>query len=170
MTKQHKCVTSSGLGLFEMKPVSKPSNFIIQQKEKLQKELEELLGTDGVFLYPSHPRVAPKHHHPLFRPFDFAYTGQSGRNTWFDPSLPGGHSTASCLVSQPPVTSSVHILSPGIINILGLPVTQCPLGLNEEGLPLGVQVGAGKLQDHLTLEVALYLEKTFGGWTRPGAK
>lgn len=67
----------------------------------------------------------------------------------------------------------VHILnhftnSPGIINILGLPVTQCPLGLGEEHLPLGVQVVAGKLQDHLSLEVALYLEKTFGGWRDPG--
>lgn len=69
------CVTSSGLALFEKNSVFKPSASIIQQKEKLQKELEELLGTDGVFLYPSHPRVAPKHHHPLFRPFDFAYTG-----------------------------------------------------------------------------------------------
>lgn len=57
----------------------------------------------------------------------------------------------------------------GIINILGLPVTQCPLGLGEEGLPLGVQVVGGKLQDHLTLAVALYLEKTFGGWRDPGA-
>uniref|UniRef100_A0AAQ6A0W2 Amidase domain-containing protein n=1 Tax=Amphiprion ocellaris TaxID=80972 RepID=A0AAQ6A0W2_AMPOC len=109
----------------------KSSSFIIQQKEKLQKEVEELLGTDGVFFYPSHPRVAPKHHHPLFRPFDFTYTG--------------------------------------IINILGLPITQCPLGLNEEGLPLGVQVVGGKLQDHLTLAVALYLENTFGGWRDPGA-
>lgn len=119
-----------GLALVEMTRRSKPSPFIIQQKEKLQKEVEELLGTDGVFLYPSHPRVAPKHHHPLFRPFDFAYTG--------------------------------------IINILGLPVTQCPLGLGEEGLPLGVQVVAGKLQDRLSLAVALYLEKTFGGWREPG--
>nr|XP_046236490.1 fatty-acid amide hydrolase 2-B [Scatophagus argus] len=130
--KSDHTIAVIGLGLFEEFNPSKPSNFIIQQKEKLQKELEELLGTDGVFLYPSYPRVAPKHHHPLFRPFDFAYTG--------------------------------------VINILGLPVTQCPLGLNEEGLPLGVQVGAGKLQDHLTLEVALYLEKAFGGWRDPGAK
>ena len=67
---------SSGLALLEMAHGSKPASpFIIQQKEKLQKEVEELLGTDGVFLYPSHPRVAPKHHHPLFRPFDFSYTG-----------------------------------------------------------------------------------------------
>lgn len=71
------CVTSSGLALVEMSQGSKPSTSVIQQKDKLQKEVEELLGTDGVLLYPSHPRVAPKHHHPLFRPFDFAYTGQS---------------------------------------------------------------------------------------------
>lgn len=65
----------------------------------------------------------------------------------------------------------IHFIPyPGIINILGLPVTQCPLGLGEEGLPLGVQVGAGKLQDHLTLEVAVFLEKAFGGWRNPGTK
>ncbi|XP_037614439.1 fatty-acid amide hydrolase 2-A-like [Sebastes umbrosus] len=131
MGKSAHTIPAIGLALLEMTHVSKPSTFFIQQKEKLQKEVDELLGTDGVFLYPSHPRVAPKHHHPLFRPFDFVYTG--------------------------------------IINILGLPVTQCPLGMGEEGLPLGVQVVAGKLQDHLTLEVALYLEKTFGGWREPGA-
>lgn len=50
-----------------------------------------------------------------------------------------------------------------------MPITQCPLGLGKEGLPLGVQVGAWRLQDHLTLEVALYLEKAFGGWRDPGA-
>uniref|UniRef100_A0A672YL25 Amidase domain-containing protein n=1 Tax=Sphaeramia orbicularis TaxID=375764 RepID=A0A672YL25_9TELE len=129
--KSEHTAAAIGLGLLEMSPLSKPSASVIQLKEKLQKEMEELLGTDGVLLYPSHPRVAPKHHHPLFRPFDFAYTG--------------------------------------VINILGLPVTQCPLGLNDEGLPLGVQVVAGKLQDHLTLAMALYLEKTFGGWRDPGA-
>ncbi|XP_070785975.1 fatty-acid amide hydrolase 2-A-like [Enoplosus armatus] len=129
--KSEHTMAAIGLALVEMTQVSKPSPFIIHQKEKLQKEVDELLGTDGVFLYPSHTRVAPKHHHPLFRPLDFAYTG--------------------------------------IINILGLPVTQCPLGLGEEGLPLGLQVVAGKLQDRLTLEVALYLEKTFGGWREPGA-
>uniref|UniRef100_A0AAV2KTX0 Amidase domain-containing protein n=1 Tax=Knipowitschia caucasica TaxID=637954 RepID=A0AAV2KTX0_KNICA len=56
-----------------------------------------------------------------------------------------------------------------ILNVLGLPVTQCPLGLNQDGLPLGVQVVAGKLQDHLTIATAQYLEKAFGGWRDPGA-
>ncbi len=56
----------------------------------------------------------------------------------------------------------------GIFNIMGLPVTQCPLGLSEEGLPLGVQIVTGKLQDRLSLATALYLEKAFGGWREPG--
>lgn len=69
------CVLLSGMAVFEKYSSSKPSSFIIEQKEKLQKDMEELLGTDGVFLYPTYPRMAPKHHHPLFKPFDFAYTG-----------------------------------------------------------------------------------------------
>lgn len=67
----------SGLALVEMFHSSQPSQFILQQKESLQKELELLLGNDGVMLYPSHPQLAPKHHQPLFTPFNFSYTGQS---------------------------------------------------------------------------------------------
>ncbi|XP_054852806.1 fatty-acid amide hydrolase 2 [Eublepharis macularius] len=55
-----------------------------------------------------------------------------------------------------------------IFNILGLPVTQCPLGLSKDGLPLGIQVVAGLHNDHLTLAVARHLEKEFGGWVCPG--
>lgn len=67
------------------------------------------------------------------------------------------------------INKNVHdCFSLGIFNILGLPVTQCPLGLSREGLPLGVQLVAGKLQDRLCLATAVYLEKAFGGWTDPG--
>ncbi|XP_030066214.1 fatty-acid amide hydrolase 2 [Microcaecilia unicolor] len=96
----------------------------------LRTEMVNFLGDDGVLLYPSHPKIAPKHHLPLGMPFNFAYTG--------------------------------------IFNILGLPVTQCPLGLSSEGLPLGIQLVAGHFNDHLTLSVAKYLEKAFGGWALPG--
>ncbi|XP_028832440.1 fatty-acid amide hydrolase 2-A [Denticeps clupeoides] len=120
-----------GLAVAEMLQSNKPSPFILQQKESLQKEIEELLGTNGVLLYPSHPHLAPKHHHPLFTPFNFSYTA--------------------------------------IFNILGLPVSQCPVGLSFEGLPLGVQVVAGKMQDHLCLATAQFLEKAFGGWREPGS-
>ena len=57
---------------------------------------------------------------------------------------------------------------PAIFNVLGLPVTQCPLGLSSEGLPLGIQLVAASYNDHLTLAVARYLEKAFGGWVSPG--
>jgi fatty acid amide hydrolase 2 len=52
-------------------------------------------------------------------------------------------------------------------NLLGTPVTQVPLGLNGEGLPLGVQVAAADGNDHLTIAAALELERRFGGWSRP---
>jgi fatty acid amide hydrolase 2 len=52
-------------------------------------------------------------------------------------------------------------------NLAGLPVTQTPLGLDRDGLPLGVQVVAGHGRDHVSIAVALELERVFGGWTPP---
>ncbi len=52
-------------------------------------------------------------------------------------------------------------------NLLGLPATVCPLGLNAEGLPTGVQVVAGRDRDHVSIAVALELERQFGGWVPP---
>jgi fatty acid amide hydrolase 2 len=54
-----------------------------------------------------------------------------------------------------------------VFNLLGLPVTQVPLGLNARGLPLGVQVAAADGNDHLTIAAALELERRFGGWVNP---
>jgi fatty acid amide hydrolase 2 len=52
-------------------------------------------------------------------------------------------------------------------NLAGLPVTQTPLGLDRRGLPLGVQVVAGPGRDHVSIAVAMELERVFGGWTPP---
>ena len=54
-----------------------------------------------------------------------------------------------------------------IINILEVPATQIPLGLNSENLPLGVQVIGGYGQDDLCIAAAEFLEKEFGGWVNP---
>ena len=54
-----------------------------------------------------------------------------------------------------------------IVNTLKLPATQVPLGLNVEGLPLGVQVIANEGQDHRCFAVAMELERAFGGWVCP---
>lgn len=55
----------------------------------------------------------------------------------------------------------------GIFNMMELPSTQVPLGLGAEGLPLGVQVVSVHGKDHVTIAVALELERIFGGWTPP---
>jgi len=54
-----------------------------------------------------------------------------------------------------------------LLNALGLPVTQVPLGLDSRGLPLGVQVVTAPGNDHLAIAVALELERAFGGWRPP---
>jgi len=107
----------------------KTTQTLIEIGKALRKELVELIGPNGVMLFPSHSYPAPLHHRPLLTPFNFAYTG--------------------------------------ILNVMELPVTQTPLGLNRQGLPLGVQVAAVHGNDHLTVAVALELEKAFGGWVPP---
>ncbi|XP_073978547.1 fatty-acid amide hydrolase 2-like [Rhodnius prolixus] len=59
------------------------------------------------------------------------------------------------------------VMYPIIINTLELPATHVPLGLNKEGLPIGIQVVAGPHQDRLCLAVAKALEEKFGGWIPP---
>jgi len=55
----------------------------------------------------------------------------------------------------------------GLINVMEFPSTQVPLGFGADGMPLGVQVVSRPGNDHLTIAVALELERAFGGWTPP---
>ncbi|XP_022908985.2 fatty-acid amide hydrolase 2-like isoform X1 [Onthophagus taurus] len=52
-------------------------------------------------------------------------------------------------------------------NIFGFPSTHVPLGLNEKGLPIGIQVVANPNRDAVCLSVAEELERRFGGWIPP---
>ncbi|KAM8952840.1 fatty-acid amide hydrolase 2 [Pelodytes ibericus] len=105
---------------------------MVKKAKHLRDEISTLLGDDGILIYPSHPKIAPRHHEPLTMPFNFAYTG--------------------------------------IFNVLGFPVTQCPLGLSKAGLPLGIQLVASHYNDRLILALAQHLEKGLVGWTPPGAQ
>ncbi|CAH1228929.1 FAAH2 [Branchiostoma lanceolatum] len=67
-----------------------------------------------------------------------------------------------------PLLTPFNFAYTGIFNVLGFPVTQVPLGLGSEGVPLGLQVVALPYNDHMTLAVAVELEKAFGGWVNPG--
>ncbi|XP_055921354.1 fatty-acid amide hydrolase 2 [Eupeodes corollae] len=48
---------------------------LVKKRDNLRKEMQNLLGDDGVFIYPTHPTVAPYHNEPLVRPLNFSYTG-----------------------------------------------------------------------------------------------
>ncbi|CAL1275222.1 unnamed protein product [Larinioides sclopetarius] len=98
-------------------------------RDELLEEFNQILGEDGIFLYPTYPDIAPYHMEMLFRPFNIGYSV--------------------------------------IFNILGLPVTQCPLGLGGKGLPLGMQIIGAMNQDRLTMAASVELERVFGGWISP---
>jgi fatty acid amide hydrolase 2 len=59
-----------------------------------------------------------------------------------------------------------------IFNVMELPVTHIPLGLSRDtALPLGLQIVANSRQDHVSIAVALLLEKEcdFVRWAPPRA-
>lgn len=98
--------------------------------QKLRQEFLDLLGDNGVFLFPTFPSPAYYHY-----------------GTYYN-------------------ISNVEYMS--IFNVLGLPVTNCPMGYNRQGLPIGIQVVTSPNNDRLTFAVAQEIEKLFGGWKPPG--
>lgn len=54
-----------------------------------------------------------------------------------------------------------------LFNVLRLPATQVPMGLDAQGMPLGIQVVSNHNNDRLCLAVAEELERAFGGWVAP---
>ncbi|CRK86482.1 CLUMA_CG000150, isoform A [Clunio marinus] len=97
--------------------------------KELDEEIQELLGDDGILLYPSSTYVAPFHYAAFIQVYNFHY--------W------------------------------SLFNVLHLPATQVPLGLNSRGIPLGIQVVATRNRDRDCLAVAEELEREFGGWVAP---
>jgi len=57
----------------------------------------------------------------------------------------------------------------GIATLTGLPATAAPIGRSESGLPIGVQIIGGFLQDRTTIAFAGMIEREFGGFTPPPA-
>lgn len=55
-----------------------------------------------------------------------------------------------------------------ILNLLGLPATQIPIGLDKKtGTPLGIQVATKGHSDQVSIAAAVHLERLFGGWVPP---
>ncbi len=56
---------------------------------------------------------------------------------------------------------------PGIATLPGLPATAIPLGLSQQGLPVGAQIVGPWLEDRTPLKLAELIEREFGGFVPP---
>ncbi|KAJ1350233.1 hypothetical protein KIN20_005975 [Parelaphostrongylus tenuis] len=99
----------------------------LRLRDRLIRQITEVLGDDGILFFPSWPQSVPYHHQSVFTPFDTAYTG--------------------------------------VFNALALPVIECPMGLDTNGLPLGVQIVGSLNSDRLLVAAATEISASFGGWT-----
>jgi amidase len=55
----------------------------------------------------------------------------------------------------------------GLATLNGLPATTMPIGHSDSGLPIGVQIIGGFLDDRTTIAFAGLVEREFGGFTPP---
>jgi fatty acid amide hydrolase 2 len=55
----------------------------------------------------------------------------------------------------------------GIFNVLGVPATSAPAGLNANGLPLAIQIIGARGADALTIGAACAMERDLYAWQRP---
>jgi fatty acid amide hydrolase 2 len=125
-------VPAAGLAFIEKLPALLPDTSAksLADTQALRQELDQLLGDDGVLLFPPHAQVAPIHGRALWLPIRFGFTA--------------------------------------VFNAVELPVTAVPCGLDNDGVPLGVQVVGAYGRDHLTIAAAQALETACGGWVAPG--
>nr|CCC92262.1 conserved hypothetical protein [Trypanosoma congolense IL3000] len=118
---------------------------------EFKRELEGILGTDGVIVAPTFPSVAPRHHWPLLTPFNFQYT-------------------AIFNVLRMPVTA-VPIWQDELREKATVPTAEeaRELGADDDyHLPKGVQVAAREGNDELSIAVASALGEALGGYKYPG--
>lgn len=79
--------------------------------------------------------------------------------------FPSSHSTAAFHYAA--FFQVYKIFTFSLFNVLRLPVTQVPLGLDSKGLPLGIQIVGPSFNDRHCIAVAEELERAFGGWVPP---
>lgn len=63
-----------------------------------------------------------------------------------------------------PWLSPFDFIFTGVFNLFEGPALSCPVGLNEQGLPLAVQLVTAPDQDERLFQLAELIESSFGGW------
>jgi amidase len=84
-------------------------------------------------------------------------------------AFPHDHSpqrTRQLSVDGKQIPYSDQLAWPAIATLTGLPATVAPVG-HDNGLPVGVQIIGGYLEDHTTIAFAGLIEREFGGFTPP---
>lgn len=102
----------------------------IRIQRQMEKDFQNLLQDDCVFIMPTLPEPAAYHYVNTVRAQNCGYVAT--------------------------------------FNVLGLPATHCPVGLDKDGLPVGIQIISGWRNDYLNIAVAREIEREFGGWICPG--
>jgi fatty acid amide hydrolase 2 len=60
---------------FGVEPGSEKHQYLLSERDKIIEDFRGILKDEmSVFLYPTHPTVAPYHNEPMFRAFNFSYT------------------------------------------------------------------------------------------------
>jgi amidase len=80
---------------------------------------------------------------------------------------PGGPSTRHLDVDATPVPYDDQIVWSSIATLNGLPATAAPIDRSEIGLPIGVQIMGGYLEDQTTIAFAAALEREYGSFVPP---
>jgi amidase len=87
------------------------------------------------------------------------------------PAYPHDHSPDQrerhIIVDGTPYPYMDQLVWPGVATTPGLPATAVPIGLSEEGLPIGVQIVGPAFEDRTPLAFAALLEREFGGFVPP---
>lgn len=120
--------------------------------EYFQRQMEDLLGEHGVLIAPTFPTAAPRHHQPLWNPFQFQYTAVFN------------------VLQLPAVACPIWVGESMAHRRQGY----TPEAVREEGrpedfhLPKGVQLVGKRNTDEMLLGLALVLDEQCQGYRYPG--
>ncbi|MES2342968.1 MAG: amidase family protein [Pseudomonadota bacterium] len=104
----------------------------------------------------------------LFERFDVVLAPAFGTTAYpHDLERPAAERTLTVNGAETPYFAQLAWAGPASLG--NLPATVTPIGLSAAGLPIGVQILGGYLEDRTTIGFAGLLEQAFGGFRRPGA-
>lgn len=79
----------------------------------------------------------------------------------------GDFGERSVSVNGQDIPYMLQVVPPGFATLAGQPATAFPIGLNSQGLPLGLQAIGPYLEDRTPLRFAQLVTREFGGFERP---